>query len=99
MVRSLQGRFTRRLLAALALACAASCVAASTADAFANGVPAPATGLGSLKRIVLGPKGVDAQCITSSPDGSVWVLAQRNGSVALVLLDARLAARLFPGPR
>jgi streptogramin lyase/F0F1-type ATP synthase assembly protein I len=98
MVRGLRGRFASRLLAAFVLTCAVSCISAVAAAAFASGVPPPKTGVGSITRIRLGAEGMSAQCLTSAPDGSVWILAKRVGSWALIHVDADGSVHAYTVP-
>ncbi len=98
MVTSLRGRFASRLLAALVVMCAVSCIGAVTAAAFASGVPAPKTGVGSITRIRLGTEQMEAECLTSASDGSAWILAQRIGSWALIHVDAGGSVHTYTVP-
>src|SRR5580700_4633188 len=99
MVTSLRGRFASHVLAAFVVMCAVSCIGAVTAAAFASGVRAPKTGVGSITRIRLGTEQMEAECIASAPDGSAWVLAQRIGSWALIHVAAggSVTAYTVPG--
>jgi virginiamycin B lyase len=100
MVRGLLGRRAGRLLAACVLTCTAACITAVSVAAFAPAAPAPASGAGSITRIRLGSAQMQAQCITSAPDGSVWILAHRNGPSALIHVDADGSVHPYtvPGP-
>ena len=67
-------RFLGRALPAIALAAFALALTGSVQAAFQLPIPDPATGVGSVRAISLGPKTVVTWCVASAPDGSVWTL-------------------------